>query len=100
MGGDHAPGIVVDGAAIALGRAPDLRFVLYGDEAKLGPLLAARPELAAATTGPPPPVFVPGDSTPSVPLRQARTTSLRLAITAGKDGEAAAAVSAGNTGAL
>ena len=100
MGGDHAPGIVVDGAAIALGRAPDLRFVLYGDEAKLGPLLAARPELAAATTVHHTPDFVPGDAKPSVALRQGRNTSMRLAINAVKDGEAAAAVSAGNTGAL
>ena len=31
MGGDRAPDIVVEGAALALQRFPDLRFRLYGD---------------------------------------------------------------------
>ena len=41
-----------------------------------------------------------GDAKPSHALRQGRGSSMRLAINAVKDGEAAAAVSAGNTGAL
>ena len=41
-----------------------------------------------------------GDAKPSIALRQGRNSSMRLAINAVKEGEAAAAVSAGNTGAL
>ena len=32
MGGDRAPAIVVDGAALARERYPDLKFLFYGDE--------------------------------------------------------------------
>ena len=100
MGGDAAPGIVVDGAAQALAKHRDLAFILFGDEARLRPLLAARPELTGRCTLRHTADFVAGDAKPSTALRQGRNTSMRLAINAVKDGEAAAAVSAGNTGAL
>lgn len=100
MGGDAAPGIVVDGAALALKQQGDLAFVLFGDEAKLKPLIEARPELAGRCTLRHTAEFVASDAKPSIALRQGRNTSMRLAINAVKDGEAAAAVSAGNTGAL
>ena len=48
MGGDHAPGIVVDGAAAFLkGRRRKVRLLFHGDEVQLRPLIAAHPELAA-----------------------------------------------------
>ena len=54
MGGDAAPGIVVDGAALALEQDPDLRFLLFGDAPRLEPLLAsARAACAAAIDGAP-----------------------------------------------
>jgi glycerol-3-phosphate acyltransferase PlsX len=99
MGGDKAPEVVVDGAALARARVPDLRFLLFGDEAKVGPHLARHPDIAGMefvhTSD-----FVAGDAKPSLALRQGRQSSMRLAINAVKDGKAAAAVSAGNTGAL
>src|SRR3712207_8801480 len=100
MGGDRAPEIVVAGAGLALERFPDLRFRLYGDSARLEPLLLGKVGLAQATTVHHTPDFVQGDAKPSVALRQSRNSSMRLAINAVKEGEAAAAVSAGNTGAL
>jgi glycerol-3-phosphate acyltransferase PlsX len=101
MGGDRAPGIVVEGAALALAKHPDLRFRLHGDEALLRPLLdAATPALRAATTVHHTPDLVLSDAKPSLALRQGRNSSMRLAINAVKEGEALAAVSAGNTGAL
>lgn len=100
MGGDAAPGIVVDGAALALERHPDLRFILFGDEARLRPLLEAQPALAQRCELRHTPDFVANDAKPSLALRQGRNSSMRLAINAVKDSEAAAAVSAGNTGAL
>ncbi len=100
MGGDNAPGIVIDGAAKALRQSPGLRFLLFGDEGRIAPLLERHPALAAAGelrhTG----KAVAPDAKPSQALRQGRDSSMRLAIDAVKTGEAAAAVSAGNTGAL
>lgn len=100
MGGDNAPEIVVDGAAKALEQLPELHFLLFGDEAKLAPLVAARPALAAAITIRHTDSFIANDAKPSIAVRQGRTSSMRLAINAVKDKEASAAVSAGNTGAL
>ena len=46
MGGDHAPAVVLRGADIALMRYPAARFLLFGDEARVAPLLAKLPRLA------------------------------------------------------
>ena len=100
MGGDAAPGIVVEGAGMALRDQPDLRFLLFGDEARIGPLLAADAGLARHVELVHTPDFVAADAKPSQAVRQGRNTSMRLAIDAVKSGSAAAAVSAGNTGAL
>jgi phosphate acyltransferase len=100
MGGDAAPAIVIDGAARALEQAPDLRFLLFGDAPRLEPLLASQPRLRERLIVHHTPDSVAGDAKPSLALRQGRNTSMRLAINAVKDGTAAAAVSAGNTGAL
>src|SRR5207253_1083181 len=45
MGGDHGPSVVVPGAAVALAQYPDASFILFGDQAKIEPLLAAHPTL-------------------------------------------------------
>ena len=101
MGGDHGPGVVVPGAAIALERRPDLQFILVGDEALIQPLLAAHPRLAAVSRIVHTLVSVKMDDKPSQALRSGRrTSSMWLALEAVKKGEADATVSAGNTGAL
>lgn len=100
MGGDAAPGIVISGAVQALERDPELRFMLFGDEPRLAPMLAPHEQLRAQSRVVHTPDWVAGDAKPSHALRQGRNTSMRLAINAVKEGEAAAAVSAGNTGAL
>ena len=102
MGGDAAPEIVVDGRrAWRWQQHPDLRFLLFGDAARLEPLLAAnRSCRERATRARTRPTRSPATPSPRMALRQGRNTSMRLAINAVKDGEAAAAVSAGNTGAL
>jgi phosphate acyltransferase len=101
MGGDHGPPVVVPGAALALARHPDTKFLLFGDSAKIEPLLAARPDLAAASRVVHTDVAVRMDDKPSQALRNGRwKSSMWLAIDAVKKGEADAAVSAGNTGAL
>jgi len=100
MGGDAAPEIVVAGAARALEQRPGLRFLLFGDEARVDGFMSAYPALAAATELRHTPDAVAGDAKPSTALRQGRNSSMRLAIDAVRDGSAGAAVSAGNTGAL
>jgi glycerol-3-phosphate acyltransferase PlsX len=101
MGGDVGPAVVVPGADVSLARHPDTEFILFGDEAVVGPLLDARPRLKAASRLIHTDVVVRMDAKPSQALRQGRwKSSMWLAIDAVKKGEADAAVSAGNTGAL
>lgn len=100
MGGDHAPAAVVEGAALACLRHPDLRLLLFGDRTRLAPLLAARPALARAAQIEHTAQTVAMDEKPSQALRRGRGTSMWLAIEAVRAGRAQAVVSAGNTGAL
>ena len=101
MGGDHGPPVMVEGAAIALRRRPRARFVFFGREAEIAPLIAARPELAARSRVHQTDVAVKMTDKPSQALRAGRrVSSMWLAIEAVKKGEADVAVSAGNTGAL
>ncbi|MBP5855784.1 phosphate acyltransferase PlsX [Marivibrio halodurans] len=100
MGGDNAPDSVVEGAAIARERNPALRFLLYGDEARLKPLVAAQSHLADCVEIRHTDKVVANTDKPSVALRSGKQSSMRLAIDAVQSGEADSAVSAGNTGAL
>src|SRR4029453_4328226 len=101
MGGDHGPTVVVPAAAIALIRHPGLRFLLVGDSARIEPELAAHEALAKKATVIHTDVAVAMDAKPSQALRKGRwKSSMWLALEAVRDGRAAAAVSAGNTGAL
>jgi glycerol-3-phosphate acyltransferase PlsX len=101
MGGDHGPAVVVGGAAMALEQHPGTSFLLFGDEAKVGPLLSAHPQLKNASRLIHTDVAVRMADKPSQALRNGRwKSSMWLAIDAVKKGEADVAVSAGNTGAL
>lgn len=98
MGGDAAPEMVVDGLAIAAERHPEATFLLFGDQARVAPLLARHKRLAAAelrhTTE------AIGNDLKVAAAMRLRQASMRLAINAVAAGEAAGVVSAGNTGAL
>ncbi|MBP2294610.1 phosphate acyltransferase PlsX [Azospirillum rugosum] len=100
MGGDHAPDMVVAGADIARERHPNVHYLLFGDAARIEPLLAQRPALKALVEVRHTPDSVAGDAKPSIALRAGRQSSMRLAIDSVAAGEAACVVSAGNTGAL
>jgi glycerol-3-phosphate acyltransferase PlsX len=101
MGGDHGPGVVVPGAALALERHPGLRFLFFGDEALIRPQVEERPRLRDVAEIRHAPVAVRMDDRPSQALRAGRyKSSMWQAIQAVRDGEADAVVSAGNTGAL
>ena len=99
MGGDAAPEAVLDGLELAAERHPQARFLLVGDEARVGGALARRKRAARACSLRHAPEVISGDLKPTAALRM-RGSSMRVAIDAVAAGEAAGVVSAGNTGAL
>src|SRR5260221_14482377 len=100
MGGDQAPRMVLKGAEKSLKRYPQADFLLFGDDAKIKPLLAKMPRLAGRSQVHHTDEFVTNEAKPSAALRGGRRSSMRLAIDAVADGRADGIVSAGNTGAL
>ena len=71
MGGDHAPEVVVEGAAIARRRFPDVHFLMVGDEARIKPLLDTHPKVAGNCTIRHTELAVSAEEKPSVALRPA-----------------------------
>ena len=100
MGGDHAPDMVIDGIAQARTLFPDTKFLIYGNESCVKPLLEKYVELRAASELIHTEDVVSSDMKPSQALRRGRQSSMGLSIQAVKDGAADVAISAGNTGAL
>src|SRR5918995_1230604 len=101
MGGDHGPSVVIPGAALALERHPDLRFLVFGQQSLIEPLLAQNAKLQAATEIRHTDLSIAMDEKPSVAIRMGRgKSSMWRSVQAVRDGEADACVSAGNTGAL
>lgn len=99
MGGDHGSGVTLPAAGRALSAHPGLSLHLVGDESEIGDpgrhgIDPSRCRVVHA------PETVAMDDKPSVALRNRRESSMRYAIDLVKQGEADAAVSAGNTGAL
>jgi glycerol-3-phosphate acyltransferase PlsX len=92
--------MVLDGLELAAERHPQARFLLVGDEARLGALLARRKRAAQICALRHAPDVISSEMKPTAALRQGRNSSMRLAIDAVASGEAAGVVSAGNTGAL
>ena len=100
MGGDEGVRVMVSGAALARRRHERFKFLLVGDEARIARALDNHPNMAGASEILHCEDVVSGEEKPTQALRRARTTSMGLAIHAVKRGDAGAAVSAGNTGAL
>jgi phosphate acyltransferase len=97
MGGDHAPDEIVAGALLAA-RQFDAQIVLVGDEARVRPLLRGPGADQVRVTHAPEAVAM--DLTPSIAARSCERTSLGVAVSLVKQGEADAVVSAGNSGAF
>ena len=101
MGGDHGAEVVVPAALAYLGRSRETELILVGREKVIAPLLekadpAARQRLRVQHAS----QTVAMDELPSKALRTKKDSSMRVAIDLVKQGQAAACVSAGNTGAL
>lgn len=101
MGGDFGPSVTIPGCALALERMPGSQFLLFGDEAAIRAELASHPRLAERAEIRHSSVNIRMDDKPSQALRYGRrVSSMWMTVEAVKKGEADAAVSAGNTGAL
>lgn len=100
MGGDNAPHAVVSGAAIAKTRIPDVKFLLYGDEEKLKPLVDAHANLKDSLEIYHTEDKIKNTDKPSQILRAGKKSSMNLAIKAVAEQKAAAVISSGNTGGL
>lgn len=100
MGGDVGPEVMVHGAALARADFPDLCYRFFGDEAAIRAQIVKHKALAEGVEVVHTTEVVSGEDKPSQALRRAKESSMGLAIAAVKAGEAQAALSAGNTGAL
>lgn len=100
MGGDEGVRVMVEGAALARRQHDRFKFLLVGDETRIKVALDKHPNMRGASEILHADDVVLGDEKPTQALRRARTTSMGLAINAVKTGDAGAAVSGGNTGAL
>jgi len=100
MGGDHGPDVIVPGAAQALAKIPGTKFLFFGDEAKIRPVLEKHSALFAVSTIIHTDKKISSSDKPSTAIRASKDSSMRLAIESVQDGRADSVVSAGNTGAL
>lgn len=101
MGGDNAPGAVVEGALMAARVYPDVQLMLFGPAGQLKNLLGAaaqdvagRIEIVDASD------VIDIHEPPMLAVRRKTASSLVMAMMAVKEGRAQAVVSAGPTGAV
>jgi len=100
MGGDHGPSVVAPGVARAVKDGLAARFLLHGDPAALEAALAKLPAIAGMLEIRPAERVIGADEKPAQAMRRGKGSSMWNAVECVKTGEAAACVSAGNTGAL
>jgi glycerol-3-phosphate acyltransferase PlsX len=100
MGGDTGPSVMLAGAARAHEARADFSFLMFGDKAAIGAELAKHASLRDVVEIVHCDDVIAGTEKPSQAIRRAKTTSMGRAIAAVKSGEANAALSAGNTGAM
>lgn len=98
MGGDYAPDEVVAGA-IAAASALGVEIALVGPAARLAPLLARSRARGLPIEIVEAPEVIGMDEPPAMAVRRKRRSSIAVALQQVRERKAAAAVSAGNTGA-
>ncbi|THD62941.1 phosphate acyltransferase PlsX [Phenylobacterium sp.] len=101
MGGDHGPPVILPAVIRAAAALPqDVRFLLHGDEAAIAQGLARHNEARQRVEIRHAERVIAMDEKPAQALRRGKGTSMWNAVEALREGQAQAAVSAGNTGAL
>jgi len=99
MGGDHAPDVVIDGA-LAAARNYGIDVTLVGIESVIRQKLKRSGAIPAGVRVTHAPAVIDMDESPTAALRQKRESSVAVGMQLVKSGEAAAFVSAGNSGAV
>ena len=79
MGGDYAPKVVVEGAAEAKVRYPDIEFIFFGNKKILIPLIECKHNLSESEIIHTMEFIKPNDK-PSNVIRRGANTSMALAI--------------------
>lgn len=100
MGGDRGPAAVVAGILRSAEKNPAIRFIVHGDEAELSRLMSRHKALSGRAEIRHAPRVVAMTDKPSQVMRHGEGTSMWSCIDSVRSGEAHAAVSCGNTGAL
>lgn len=96
MGGDHAPGEIIDGAVKSLLEFEDIHIHIYGDEDKMSPFMKQHDRLTVIHCT----EKIEAEDEPVRAIRRKKDASMVRMAQSVKDGESDACVSAGNTGAL
>ena len=101
MGGDNAPEEIIHSLPVFLLRRPQSKFMLFGDESRIKPLVdkesslnAQNSEIVHCTD------VVLAEDKPSSAIRKRKDSSMTRAIESVRDKQADGIISAGNTGAL
>jgi phosphate acyltransferase len=102
MGGDHGPSVIVPGVARATKflTPGGVRFLLHGEEAGLKAALERTPAIAEICEVRHTDLVITMDAKPAHAMRRGKGSSMWNAVESVRSGDAHAAVSAGNTGAL
>ena len=100
MGGDHGPAVIVPAVDLSARALQDVTFLLHGDAELINAELARYPAAKAVSAVRHTDKAISMDEKPAQAMRRGKGSSVWNAIESVKAGEAAAAVSAGNTGAL
>jgi len=102
MGGDHGPPVAIAGAALALERMAgrDVSFLLHGDKVQIEAEVAKHPALKNRCEIRHTDLVIAAEEKAAQALRRGKGSSIWNAVDCVKRGEASAAVSGGNTGAL
>ncbi len=95
MGGDHAPGAVLDGVSAVLERDPGLHVSLVGPPEMVEPFAASRPRVNAVAAS----QVIAMDEHPATAVRSKKDSSIVVGCLLVADDQADAFFSVGNTGA-
>ena len=100
MGGDSGLAVTVPGALAFLKQQQDVHLIMVGDKSTVRQALSAANAPMDRITVLHASEVVGMDEAPQLALKNKKDSSMRIAINQVKEGNAQAAVSAGNTGAL
>lgn len=100
MGGDDAPGAIIEGAIQAIKEIDDVEIILVGDEKAIESELEKRSFSHESISIRHAEEAVGMEESPSSALRKKKKSSIHVGVKMIKEGEADAFVSAGNTGAV